>query len=77
MALELPKTNLFIEHIEWRIGIPSIYDISASEGNVTPYSHSTPVIKPKNDGSLSFQKDFCRGERPRISLFYERKSLEK
>ena len=75
IALELPRTALFIEHLDWLIAIPAVFEITANEGNMTALKQTADPTRTER--SITFQKDFCRAERPNVSLFYERRSLEK
>ena len=71
IALELPRTPLFTERIDWSIGIPAQFEVTAFEG-------SGFVAGPAaEDRTLALRKDFCRAERPAVALFYKRRNLEK
>jgi hypothetical protein len=75
VALDLPRTPLFIEHLEWAIAIPSTFEVTAIDGNVSVgESTGTPA---HGDRPVALRKDFCRAERPAVSLFYQRLGLEK
>jgi hypothetical protein len=75
-SLELPRTPLFIEHLDWSIALPAAFEVTAIDGNVSV--SSTPV-PPAATGELgiALRKDFCRAERPAVALFYQRRNLEK
>jgi hypothetical protein len=75
LALELPRTPLFIEHLEWSVAIPGNYEITAIDGNVTAKG-GAKIDRERDLQSISLRKDFCRGERPAVALFYQRRSLE-
>jgi hypothetical protein len=74
VALELPSTALFIERLEWSIDIPEAFEITAVDGKVSV------VAKPEDRPDarqLVLRKDFCRAEQPKVSLFYQRRALQK
>ena len=74
VALELPRTPLFIERLDWLVGLPGEFEVTAAEGNVA----IAPPAQPGADaGSIALRKDLCSGERPGVELFYQRRSLEK
>ena len=74
-ALELPRTPLFIEHLDWSIALPAIFEVTAIDGNV---SVAGSTADPgRGDRAVALRKDFCRAERPAVSLFYQRRSLDK
>jgi hypothetical protein len=74
-SLELPRTPLFIEHLDWAIGLPAAFEITAIDGNVSVAEGTTDP--GRGDRAIALRKDFCRAERPTVSLFYQRRSLEK
>jgi hypothetical protein len=74
IALELPRTELFIERLEWSIEIPDPFEITAFDGNLSVAAKS----EDKTDArQLALRKDFCRAERPAVALFYQRHTLQK
>ena len=75
VALELPRTPIFIEHLDWSITLPAAFEITAIDGNVSVGSNASESTG--GDRIISLRKDFCRAERPSVSLFYQRRSLEK
>jgi hypothetical protein len=78
LSLEMPLTPLFTEHFEWLVTIPDPFEIAALDGNATAAEARTagaPSAASRN--VIKLRKDFCRGERPAISLFYQRHNLEK
>lgn len=75
VALELPRTPLFIEHLEWSITMPAAFEITAIDGNVSVAE--SPADPTGGVRPIALRKDFCRAERPAVSLFYQRRSLEK
>lgn len=76
IALELPRTPLFIEHLEWAIGLPALYEITAFDGNVSG-ARQAGAPAAGEDRTIAFRKDFCRAERPGVALFYQRRGFEK
>ena len=64
VALELPRTSLFIERIEWSVALPPRCEVIAVEGNAT-------VSKPASAGVVELRKDLCRGEKPAAGFFYQ------
>lgn len=65
VALELPRTSLFIETIEWSVTLPARCDVIAVEGNAS-------VAAPSQKGVTRLRKDLCRGEKPAVGFFYQR-----
>lgn len=74
VALELPRTPLFIERLDWAIALPDLFEISAAQGNV---AIAAAPGAPATPGGIHLRKDLCRGERPAVELFYQRLGLEK
>jgi hypothetical protein len=74
-TLELPRTPLFIEHLDWSIALPVAFEVTAIDGNVS-VAEST-ADPGRGDRAIALRKDFCRAERPTVSLFYQRRGLEK
>jgi hypothetical protein len=74
-ALELPRTPLFIEHLDWSVALPATFEVTAIDGNVSVSSAATPPVA--GELGIALRKDFCRAERPAVSLFYQRRNLEK
>jgi len=74
VALELPRTPLFIERLDWTVAIPGAFEVTAAEGNVAIVAAAE--VTPETN-SITLRKDLCRAERPGIELFYQRRSLEK
>jgi hypothetical protein len=74
VALELPRTLLFIERLDWSIALPDAFEISAAQGNVSIAAGSESAATP---ATISLRKDLCRAERPGVEIFYQRRSLEK
>ena len=77
LALEMPRTPLFIEHLEWSVSIPGNYEITAIDGNATATSGGAKSDRDRDVQTIALRKDFCRGERPAVALFYQRRGLEK
>ncbi len=74
IKIELPKTNLLINLLQWELAIPAEYDVAAFDGNVAP-----AVGNKDREGStvVHFKKELCRNERPEIELFYQRPEAKK
>lgn len=69
VALELPQTELFIHRLEWALRIPELYEPTAVEGNVR-------ISTGKGEGgSIRLEKELCRGERPAVELYYQRRDV--
>jgi hypothetical protein len=75
VALDLPRTPLFIEHLDWGVVIPAAFEVTAINGNVS-VGDSAPATA-QGERPVALRKDFCRAERPAVSLFYQRIGLEK
>ena len=74
VALELPRTPLFIERLDWSIALPDIFEISAAQGNV----EITQTANANSASStINLSKNLCRAERPGVELFYQRHGLER
>ena len=74
-ARELPRTPLFMERLDWSIAIPAAFEITAIDSNLSVAE--TKGDPGRGDPAIALRKDFCRAERPAVSLFYQRRSLEK
>jgi len=74
VALELPRTPLFIERLDWTVVIPGAFEVTAAEGNVAIIAAAE--VTPETN-TITLRKDLCRAERPGVELFYQRRSLEK
>jgi hypothetical protein len=71
LALELPRTPLFIHALEWKIELPAIYQ-AETHGNLKR------VPSPGGNPSLvALRKNLCRDERPETRLFYQRTDLNR
>ncbi|MES2997318.1 MAG: hypothetical protein V4733_10970 [Verrucomicrobiota bacterium] len=68
VSLSLPRTRLFIERVEWALALPPRYEVAAVEGNVS-------VAGPPIDGVLPLRRALCRGEKPAITLYYQRAAV--
>lgn len=66
-ALELPRTPLFIERLDWTVAIPAAFEVTAFDGNVTVGD------APPDAQTIALRKDLCRAERPAVELFYQRR----
>lgn len=74
IALELPRTPLFIERLDWAVAIPGAFEVTAAEGNVV--IAAAAEVTPETN-TITLRKDLCRAERPGVELFYQRRGLEK
>jgi hypothetical protein len=78
LALELPRTALFIERLDWTVSLPGAFEPTAVSGNLSAVPAPTDAANTDRDGSLiTLRKDLCRGERPTVEIFYQRRTLEK
>ena len=75
VGLELPRTALFIERLDWSITLPAAFEVTAIDGNVSASGNSGESTA--GERTIALRKDFCRAERPAVALFYQRRSLEK
>ncbi len=74
VELTLPRTELFTNAIAWEVQLPGAYELTAFEGNVELAPPSRGVIDP----SITFvrlRKELCKGEAPRVALFYQKRSV--
>lgn len=71
LAIELPRTALFIEHFDWSIALPAAFEVT------TFYGAGWAANQAPDEHSVALRKDFCRAERPTLALFYQRRGLEK
>jgi hypothetical protein len=69
VALELPKTDLLVDKIDWELRIPEAYVIAAFEGNVE--SDNGSAVE-NNSRIIQLHKQLCKNERPSAELFYEK-----
>ena len=74
VALELPRTPLFIERIDWSIALPAAFEITTFDSN--GFVANRAPEPARDDSTLALRKDFCRAERPAVSLFYQRRSTQ-
>lgn len=65
IALELPRTGLFTESIDWSVALPARCEVVAVEGNAR-------IAGTGKDGSIRLRKELCRGEKPAVGFFYQR-----
>jgi hypothetical protein len=72
LALELPRTGLFIERLEWSVFLPEVFELNAVQGNLSilPLENAAAGGTP----TLRLRKDLCRGERPAVELYYQRRN---
>ena len=69
VALELPRTDLFIHRLDWFLSIPDKYEPTAVEGNV---QLSTESKSGASRNLIQLKKELCRGERPSVEIYYQR-----
>ncbi len=74
VSLRLPKTDLFIEKLNWDISIPAIYEPTAVNANLT--SAPAPSSEGREERIIALRKDLCRGEAPTAEIFYQRLGLQ-
>ena len=75
LALELPRTSLFIERFDWSVTLPATFEITTFYG--AGWAANRVPEPAREQSAVALRKDFCRGERPAIALFYQRLGLEK
>ena len=71
IAIELPRTPLFIEHFDWIVALPAAFEVT------TFYGAGWAANQAPDEHTIALHKDFCRAERPSLALFYQRRGLEK
>jgi len=76
IGIELPRTDLFIEHIDWSISIPPTYEPTAVNGNLSIAPSPSPGPKGEEQ-TIHLRKDLCRGERPAVDIYYQRLGIDK
>ncbi len=81
VTLELPRTPLFIEHLDWSISIPVGFEVSDVDGNLSmkklaATGPADAAAGSRDPGAVVLFKDFCRAERPSVALFYQRRGLD-
>lgn len=74
LAIELPRTELYIHRLDWALSIPDAYEPTAVEGNVQISSGRDGADSPAN--LIRLEKELCRGERPAVEVFYQRRGLD-
>lgn len=74
VELILPRTELFTNSIGWDVQIPGAYELTAFEGNVELVS---PARMPADPALtlVRLRKELCRGEAPRVALFYQKRAV--
>ena len=80
VTVELPQTDLFIHHLDWDLEIPEVYETTAVEGNVQLAGKGMASASKKESSASSntvrLQKELCRGERPAVELYYQRRGID-
>ncbi len=74
VELTLPRTELFTNSIAWEVQLPGAYELTAFEGNVELAPPSRGTIDPSTT-FVRLRKELCKGEAPRVSLFYQKRSV--
>lgn len=72
VSLELPRTGLFIERLDWTVSIPARFEVVAVEGNVAVAGAGQGASEA---GVVALRKELCRGEKPAAEFFYQRKDF--
>jgi hypothetical protein len=75
VTLELPRTDLFIHRLDWALVIPGQYEPTAVQGNVQLGSNKDNSDEVESGNLIRLEKELCRGERPAVEIFYQRKDL--
>ncbi|MEI8341384.1 MAG: hypothetical protein WCH43_07625, partial [Verrucomicrobiota bacterium] len=70
IELELPRTELLIQKLDWELQIPASYEPAAFEGNV----ESVPSTR---GGKILLRKELCKNEQPVVRLFYQKPETRK
>jgi hypothetical protein len=75
VSLSLPRTELFIEKLNWNISLPAIYEPTAVNANLS----SAPAAPSDghNERIITLRKDLCRGETPTAEIYYQRLEANK
>ena len=76
ISLTLPRTDLFIERLDWNIAIPSVYEPTAVNGNLST-APAAASGEGRDESLIALRKDLCRGERPAVEIFYQRQGADK
>ncbi len=74
VELTLPRTELFTNSIGWEVQLPGTYELTAFEGNV----EMGPPSRGPVDASATIvrlSKELCKGEAPRVALFYQKRAV--
>ena len=69
LALDLPKTDVFTQDLNWQIELPEGYDLAATEGLDRAF------VANATDRTVAFKKQLFTNEAPSIELFYQRIDL--
>jgi hypothetical protein len=77
LTLELPRTPLFIDRLDWVISIPDAYEPTAVSGNLSAANIPPEVREKRDERLIALRKDLCRGEKPIAEIFYQRRVSEK
>ncbi len=74
VELELPRTEFLTNTLAWKIQLPGAYELTAFEGNVeaapgAPHAPDAPTTE------VHLRKELCKGETPRVALFYQKRAV--
>lgn len=70
LQLTLPLTPLFIHSLDWTLNLPGSYQ-AETHGNLKRIANS------QRPSTIALHKNFCRGERPGVQVFYKRSDLNR
>ena len=74
IELTLPRTDLFTNAIAWEVQLPGAYELTGFEGNVEMAPPSRGTVDPSTT-FVRLRKELCKGEAPRVALFYQKRSV--
>lgn len=70
MDLVLPKTDIFIENVLWKLQLPDNYECETFQGNVESASGQADAH------TLLLKKQLCQAEAPALELYYQKSGLQ-
>ncbi len=76
VALAIPRTALFIERLDWSIALPDAFEVTAINGNVSVAAGAKQNAE-RAEQLIALRKELCRGERPTVELFYQRRGIDR
>lgn len=74
LELMLPRTELFTSLIGWEVQLPAAYELTAFEGNVEMAPPGRTVTASPAT-VIRLRKEICKGEAPRVALFYQKRAV--